>query len=108
MKFSFSKFKKSKTWKKNQNYLSIFALLALALLPVMYIAGQQTSINSLAAAGTTTISVKPSTINDHSCDTTEWHFVINQVRSKQLAPASITVTWGEDTQTILLDKFTGR
>ncbi len=45
---------------------------------------------------------------DHECDSTEWHFVINQVDSEANAPASITVSFsGGDVVEVPLDKFTG-
>ena len=47
-------------------------------------------------------------LTDHECNSTEWHFVINQVDSEANAPASITVTFsGGDVLEVPLDKFTG-
>jgi hypothetical protein len=47
-------------------------------------------------------------LTDHGCDSTEWHFVINQIDSEANAPASITVTWANgQTATIPREKFTG-
>ncbi len=47
-------------------------------------------------------------LTDHECNSTEWHFVINQVDTELNAPASITVTFsGGDVIEVPLDKFTG-
>lgn len=32
-------------------------------------------------------------LDDHECDDTEWHFIINQISSEDLAPETITVKW---------------
>jgi hypothetical protein len=45
---------------------------------------------------------------EHQIDSTEWHFVITQVRDEASAPKSITVTWeGGKTAVVPLEKFTG-
>ena len=46
---------------------------------------------SIAYAHGTPITAKG--LTDHECDSTEWHFVINQIDSAAKAPKSITVTW---------------
>jgi Sec-independent protein translocase protein TatA len=48
-------------------------------------------------------------LDEHECDSSEWHFVINQVGSSADAPDAISVTWSNgDTQSVPLDKFTGK
>lgn len=45
---------------------------------------------------------------DYECDSSEWHFVINQIDDESLAPASIQVVWDNDaTEDVLLSKFSG-
>ena len=39
------------------------------------------------------VPVKESTLTDHGCDSEEWHFIINQLESNDLAPEKIYVTW---------------
>jgi LPXTG-motif cell wall-anchored protein len=68
----------------------------------------------ILASGTTALAqetaivhVKQASLTGHSCDATQWHFVINQLTEGQ-APASITVTWeGGATETVALTKTSG-
>jgi len=57
------------------------------------------------------IHVKASTLVDHECDNSEWHFVINQIEEESKAskaPESIEVFWDDGTSTVVpLQKFTG-
>ena len=56
-----------------------------------------------------TVDVKLSSLTDHECDETEWHFVITQLDSADDAPEFITVTWtGDVTAEVRLEKVTGR
>jgi hypothetical protein len=56
-----------------------------------------------------TVSVKASSLTDHECDATEWHFVITQLDSEAAAPDTIHVVWtnGEEAD-VPLAKFTGK
>jgi hypothetical protein len=57
-------------------------------------------------ADTMTISAKAST--DHECNSSEWHFVINQIDTAADAPASIHVSWANgQSEDVPLLKFTG-
>jgi len=48
-------------------------------------------------------------LTDHECNSTEWHFVINQIDDEVDAPQSITVTWANsESEEVLLDDFTGK
>lgn len=48
-------------------------------------------------------------LDSHDCDSTEWHFVINQISSENLAPSSIRVTWANNvSENVLMWKFTGK
>ncbi len=48
-------------------------------------------------------------LDDYECNAAEWHFVINQLRVGEDAPASINVTWANgQTETVPLDKVTGK
>ena len=47
-------------------------------------------------------------LTDHGCDSSEWHFVITQIESEDLAPASIFVSWANGaSENVPLDKVTG-
>lgn len=55
----------------------------------------------------TTVTIYAKALTDHSCDNSEWHFIINGV-SDATAPQSIVVAWANgQTETVLLDKVTG-
>jgi hypothetical protein len=57
--------------------------------------------------GSKVISAKA--LSDHECDSLEWHFVITQVESEELAPDSISVTFSKAGAVIVeLDDFTGK
>ncbi len=46
-------------------------------------------------------------IDDHPCDATEWHFVINQLEQPADAPHQIIVTWGTSfSEEVALDETT--
>lgn len=74
--------------------ISALALFVLSASPVF--AGDSAEISAKA-------------LDDHTCNSSEWHFVITQVDSESNAPASIDVTFsGGDTVSVPLDdKFTG-
>jgi MYXO-CTERM domain-containing protein len=58
---------------------------------------------------TRAISVKNASLSQHSCNDSEWHFVINQIAGTERAPSSITVTWSNGASAgIPLSKFTGQ
>ncbi|MDQ3098165.1 MAG: hypothetical protein M3Q44_00255 [bacterium] len=47
-------------------------------------------------------------LDDHGCNTEEWHFVINQVDTQSHAPATILVEWANGAKVaVSLEKFTG-
>ncbi|MDQ5867741.1 MAG: hypothetical protein M3390_18755, partial [Chloroflexota bacterium] len=57
--------------------------------------------------GTQGISAKA--IDDHECNSAEWHFVITQVRNEGSAPGSIMVRWDNgESEEVGLWKFTGK
>ncbi|MBC7764438.1 hypothetical protein H7Y29_01860 [Microbacteriaceae bacterium] len=56
----------------------------------------------------TTQSISAKALTDHTCNTTEWHFVITQVDTAANAPATISVTFGNgSTATVQLNEVTG-
>ena len=70
------------------------------------------ALTSTPAAGIVdppgTVHVKTSSLTDHDCDSSEWHFVITQIDDEVNAPASITVKFsGGATVVVGLEKFTG-
>jgi hypothetical protein len=72
-------------------------LLLLASLPFA---------SAVNATESETISAKA--LTSHSCDDSEWHFVITSVTDEQAAPGSITVSWTDgSTATVALEKVTG-
>ena len=83
----------------------IRALLVFAVLAGMTLTGFKPR-EVLAQEGTKTIYA--GAINDHGCDDTEWHFVINQIEDPVLAPGSITVSWANGaSEVIQLGNVTG-
>jgi hypothetical protein len=52
--------------------------------------------------------IRAKALTNHQCDSTEWHFVINQIDSAAKAPQSITVKWANgDKKVVPLSKFKG-
>ena len=63
---------------------------------------------STAYAQETTKPITAKALTDHECDSTEWHFVINQIASAGAGAAVITVVWANgNTEVVPLSKFTG-
>jgi hypothetical protein len=61
---------------------------------------------AVTAAADQQISAKA--LQDHECDSTEWHFVINQINDESNAPGSIHVTCANGQEAdVPGDKFTG-
>ena len=61
---------------------------------------------AVLANGTKIIHAKA--LTDHECDSTEWHFVINQISEGTLAPSSIHVAWANGaSENVSMWKFTG-
>lgn len=76
-------------------------LLVLALVAFI------TGAGSVSANGTKTIHAKA--LDDHECNSAEWHFVITQIESEALAPASIHVVWANgNEQDVGRSAFTGK
>jgi hypothetical protein len=78
-------------------------MMAWAIFPTAALADQQ-------------ISVNPGSLSSHTCDDSEWHFVITQIDdlddpkngNEDEAPASIHVTWANGSSAdLLLDHVTG-
>jgi hypothetical protein len=83
--------------------LLVAAVVGLAALVFLMSSGGG---GSIAYAHGTTITAKG--LTDHECDSTEWHFVINQIDSAANAPKSITVKWANGAiEEVPLSKFTG-
>ena len=56
---------------------------------------------------TDTQSITAKALIEHECDSTEWHFIINQIDDEEDAPASITVQWANDSsETVTLGELT--
>lgn len=66
------------------------------------------TVGAVLANDSKTIHVKESTLTDHECDSTEWHFVINQISEEASAPSSIHVAWANGaSENVSMWKFTG-
>ncbi len=53
------------------------------------------------------VPIQAKALTDHECNADQWHFIINGVDTEAHAPASISVTWDDDSQqTVELDRFT--
>ena len=87
--------------------LLVAAVVGLAALVFLMSGGAGGSLAYAGGHGQgTTITAKA--LTDHECDSTEWHFVINQIDSEAKAPQSITVKWANgNTEVVPLSKFTG-
>ncbi len=58
--------------------------------------------------GDDTKAIAAKALDDHGCDSSEWHFVITQVDNEADAPESIHVMWANGNEAnVSLDKFTG-
>jgi hypothetical protein len=74
---------------------SILTVFVLLLATVTAFAGDTKTIHAKA-------------LSDHECNSTEWHFVINQIDEEAHAPSSIHVEWANGASAdVSLDKFTG-
>lgn len=81
-----------------------FALLSLAAVVAVLFALVLSPSRALAE----TISVNPGSLTSHTCDSTEWHFVITGLGDPNDAPASIHVTWANGASAdVPLDNVTG-
>src|SRR3546814_15281110 len=63
--------------------------LVLAVLGSCLIVG---SAGTAGATETTSMPISAQALDEHHCNATEWHFIINQI-GDGLAPDTITVTW---------------
>lgn len=82
----------------------VFAFLVGGLIAIPFATPNFLETNIVVFASQ---SISAKALTDHECNTSEWHFIINQISSESLAPASITVFWGGISENVPLDKFTG-
>ncbi len=88
-------------------FLFVLAVFIFSLYKILTIAKLMNPLAYGVTADTKLIEAKA--LDDHDCDETEWHFVINQIESEALAPASIHVVWANsDEQDISQSAFTGK
>lgn len=88
----------------------LVAAAVIALLSLIAASSVSADAGILGGGGEEpqTAYVKPSSLESHDCDNTEWHFVINQVDVQADAPASIHVTWaGGHSEDVSLDEIAG-
>ncbi|HEX9679038.1 MAG TPA: hypothetical protein VGA08_00235 [Candidatus Saccharimonadales bacterium] len=82
-------------------------LLAIGMVSAMLLVSAIPAFAGGEDDGDQQISAKA--LNDHECDSSEWHFVITQIEDQAHAPSSITVDFsGGDSEVVLLDSFTGK
>jgi hypothetical protein len=80
------------------------ALVGLAAFVFLLMGGG--GVSTAYAQDTKSITAKA--LTDHECNSTEWHFVINQIDDEANAPDSITVVWANgNSEVVPRDKFTG-
>ena len=92
----------------NQRTIAVLlaAVVGLATF-VLLLVGGGGGVSTAYAQDTKPITAQA--LTDHECDSTEWHFVINQIDSEANAPGSITVVWANgQSEAVPLDKFTGK
>jgi len=65
--------------------------------------------SALAEDAFKTIYISQGSLDDHECDNTQWHIVINQLNDEEgQMPGSIEVTWANGvTETVALSNVTG-
>jgi hypothetical protein len=81
----------------------------LAIMTILMTSGLAAFTGDSGVAEAATIQVKSSTLTDHECNSSEWHFVITQLTSDSQAPASIRVTFSNgQTISVPLEKVTGK
>ena len=73
--------------------------VVIVLVMVFAVLGTAAS-SAQAQVGEMLVSVNDGSLENHGCDSTEseWHFIINQLSSPSLAPASIHVVWANGSQ----------
>lgn len=65
--------------------------------------------STLTPTPVTLMSIWAKSLTGYDCDSSGWHFVINQIDQKSDAPASIVVTFANgDVVTVPLDTYTGK
>lgn len=84
-------------------------LIMRVLGAVMLLLGSVPLVVAAPAAATVQppAPISAKALDDHECDSTEWHFVINQINNADNTPGSIAVTWANgDTDEVPLDRVT--
>jgi hypothetical protein len=92
----------------NQRTIAVLlaAVVGLATF-VLLLMGGGGGVSTAYAQDTKPITAQA--LTDHECDSTEWHFLINQIDSEANAPGSISVVWANGgSEAVPLDKFTGK
>jgi hypothetical protein len=72
--------------------------LLIAVVVILMLGHNPLGVLSQEVQGTKTIYVHSGSLRDHECNSSEWHFVINQIAEDALKPASIHVTWANGAQ----------
>ncbi|HQK41888.1 MAG TPA: hypothetical protein PKV39_02765 [bacterium] len=73
--------------------------LLIAVVAILMLSRGPLNVLSQDVQGTKTIYVNSGSLVDHECNSSEWHFIINQIADEALAPASIHVTWANGSET---------
>jgi len=84
--------------------LTVVAVLVLALVAVLGAAAKPVQAQ---VSETKVIEIKEASLSGHGCNSQEWHIIINQIASPELAPAIVTMHFPEGTVNAVLSAFTG-
>ncbi|HAI62916.1 MAG: hypothetical protein UU64_C0004G0029 [candidate division WWE3 bacterium GW2011_GWF2_41_45] len=82
--------------------------VVIVLVVVFAVLGAAASPVQAQVSETMVIFIKEASLGEHSCSSSEWHIIINQVENETLAPTSVDIFWKNGTtETVPLSKFTG-
>jgi hypothetical protein len=88
--------------------IALLVAAMIGLAAAFFLMSSGSGGNLAYAGGHEQGTITAKALTDHECDSTEWHFVINQIDSEAKAPQSITVKWANgSTEVVPLSKFTG-
>ena len=73
-------------------------LMVLVVLVVVFAALGAAASPAQAQVSEMLINISDGSLSGHGCDSSEWHFVINQLADPSLAPATIHVAWSDGSE----------
>ena len=82
--------------------------LLLVVSSVIFYSSKDFSIKA-ESTNNTTKEIFAKALDDHECNTNEWHFVITNIENRDWAPGFITVYWDNAlSEIVTLEKYTGK